>query len=327
MALPTPNGSRNFDGLTHDGRPVDFRFSSGWLTVERGKPGADSDDEMETVLSQQISPFGVIDIDGEQICDILGLTVQGRKTEPERVSHLSRGFDWTGQTTYWRSTHRMLPQDDAEILTRKISQTFPGSVMVQPKWGTALGVRVRQIKFFMNSDEMVSIGVSYDTDRLQRVLAAEEVSNDEFQSVFQHRIDFIRDDAFYADTAGKKFIDEKGANKLDLDYHVINHRKYRIEMEYITDDARAQSITNKLLTIITGYFCSGFDIVNLQTGAIIGRDLTDEEDNRSYSRNFKDWCLKESNRYLFVEILPLNAATDTPTFVGYRPLNTIAPKG
>src|ERR1051326_1279076 len=164
VALPTPNGSRNFDGLTHDGRPVDFRFSSGWLTVERGKPGADSDDEMETVLSQQISPFGVIDIDGEQICDILGLTVQGRKTEPERVSHLSRGFDWTGQTTYWRSTHRMLPQDYAEILTRKISQTFPGSVMVQPKWGTALGVRVRQIKFFMNSDEMVSIGVSYDTD-------------------------------------------------------------------------------------------------------------------------------------------------------------------
>ena len=39
--LPTPNGSKNFDALTSDGRPLDFRFSSGWLTVEQGEAGAE----------------------------------------------------------------------------------------------------------------------------------------------------------------------------------------------------------------------------------------------------------------------------------------------
>src|SRR5262252_6155752 len=77
--LPTPNGSRNFDGLTSDRRPVDFRFSGGWLTVERGAPGASPDDPMEEALSIQIAPFGVLDIEPEQICDMLGLTINGRK--------------------------------------------------------------------------------------------------------------------------------------------------------------------------------------------------------------------------------------------------------
>src|ERR1035438_1801137 len=34
--LPTPNGSRHFDALTSDRRPVDFRFGGGWLSVEIG---------------------------------------------------------------------------------------------------------------------------------------------------------------------------------------------------------------------------------------------------------------------------------------------------
>ena len=82
VGLPIPNGIKNFDALTYDLRPVYFRFSGGWLTVERDPCNAPPDGpNMETILSVPISPFGVMDIYPEQVCDILGLTVNGQKMD------------------------------------------------------------------------------------------------------------------------------------------------------------------------------------------------------------------------------------------------------
>src|SRR5262245_12122715 len=214
--LPTPNGSRNFDGLTSDGRPIDFRFSSGWLTVERGQPGASPDGEMEEVLSLQIAPFGIIDIWPEDICDILGLSINGEKVVLEPIPPQNRSFDWSGEMTYWRSSHRLNWDDDPEILVRTIMETFPGSVLIQPSWGSGLRVRSRQIKFLMKTDEMVSIGIDCDKTRLEEMLATETVSNDEFHGVLAHRIDIIRADHLGEDLTGIRFIRSRGADDLDL---------------------------------------------------------------------------------------------------------------
>jgi len=304
--LPTPNGSRNFDGLTSDGHALDFRFSSGWLTVERDE---------EEVLSQQIAPFGITDIWPEDICDILGLTVNGEKISAEPLPPMSRGFDWSGRMTYWRSSHRIKWDDEAEILVRTITNTFPGSVLLQPSWGSGLRVRCRQIKFLMRTDEMVSIGIDCDKSRLEKMLAAETVSDDEFHSVLTHRIDVIRSD-HDADLTGIKFIRARGADELDLNYDVQAQRSYRIETEFRTDDVRAQEVMKELLAIINGFFCRGIQVVNLQTGAVIGEDRSDEEDTRSYSRSLRDWCMERPNRYLSVGILQ----DKERVFVGYRPL-------
>lgn len=315
VELPTPNGSRNFDAMTSDGRPIDFRFSSGWLTVERGQPGTSPDDAMEEVLSLQIAPFGIMDIFPEQICDILGLTVDGEKLSLGQISLPSRGFDWSGRTTYWRSAHRMDWFDDVDTLTRTIVGTFPGSVLLQPSWGTALRVRCRQIKFLMNTDEMVSIGIGCDRARLEKMLEAETVSNEEFESIVVHRIDVIRADHF-VDVTGIKFIKSNGADKLDLNYSVPTQRRYRIETEFQTDDPQGQFIMKELLAIIDGFFCRGLQIVNLQTGAVIGQDLSDDEDTRSYSRTLRDWCLARPKGYLSVDF----RSGEEPAFIGYRPL-------
>jgi hypothetical protein len=319
VSLPIPNGSRNFDGLTSDRRPIDFRFSSGWLTVERGAAGAPQDDsDMETVLSIPISPFGAMDIQPEQLCDILGLTVNGRKVAPSGIGGL-RGFDWSGRTTYWISSHLMMPRWDAEILTKEISQALPGSILVQPSWEKGpLKVRCRQIKFLMESDVMVTIGVGYHKARLERMLAAEEVPTAEFESVFAHTIEIIRADHEGEDPTGRTYIDSRGAGKLGLDYEVLRHRRYRIRMQYLTEDTQAQSIMQKLLAKIDGHFCRGLQIVNLQTGAIIAEDLSDEEDTKSYSRNLRDWCLERPRRYLSVGINSL--PNEGAVFVGMRPI-------
>ena len=98
-----PNGSKNFDGATTDGRYVDFRFSGGWLSVERGPVGAPPDTDMEEVLSECISPFGTMDITPEQICDILGIMVLGQKIVSREGARGSRGFDWSGRRLIGRA--------------------------------------------------------------------------------------------------------------------------------------------------------------------------------------------------------------------------------
>jgi hypothetical protein len=323
LDLPAPNGSRNFDARTSDGRPIDFRFSSGWLTVERGEPGAPQEEtDTETVLSLQISPFGVMDIYPEDLCDILGLTVRGRKISSSELPPQSRGFDWSGRTTYWVSEHRMMYRDDAEELSKKITAAFPGSVLLQPVWGSGLRVRFREIRFMMNTDEMVSIGIDVDRPRLESMLAREEISNEEFESLLPFRIDFSRMDWQSEDLTGKRFINERGAAKLDLNYEVTAHRRYRIWTEFSTHDVRAQQIMKGLLAMIQENFCRGVQIVNLETGEVIGECVTDEEDTKSYSKHFRDWCLQSPNRYLYVGLRsPADGPASTALFLGFRALD------
>ena len=53
----------------------------------------------------------------------------------------------------------------------------------------------------------------------------------------------------------------------------------------------AHSPSKELLAILEDYFCRGLQIVDLQTGAALGEDLSDEEDTKSYSKTLRDWCL------------------------------------
>ena len=62
--------------------------------------------------------------------------------------------------------------------------------------------------------------------------------------------------------------------------------------------------------------------MNLQTRAVISEDLSDEEDNKSYSRSARDWCLEEPRRYLSVGVSRMfmdAPGTEGEVFVGLRP--------
>lgn len=320
VAVPTPNGSRNFDGLTADGRPVDFRFSSGWLIVERGEPGADPDADMVEILSVPISPFGTMDILPEQICDILGLTVNGHKVDLPPWLGGSRGFDWSGRTTYWESTHRMLSDWDAEPFTEEVCRAFPGSIIIQPAWYKGpYKLRCRQIRFLMSTDDVATIGVGYDKSRLETLLAADEVPIDDFESVFEFSIEFSRAESPFEDITGKQYIDSRGAAKLALEYSTMRHRKYRIRTNYRTEDARAQDRMRKLQSVIDSYFGRGLEVVDLRSGKVLRQDLSDEEDSKSYSRKFRDWCFANPARFLYVW-WEKGAAGENDVFVGMRPL-------
>jgi hypothetical protein len=318
-ALPAADGSRNFAAVTTDGRPVDFRFSSGWLTVERGEVGASPDDDMQEILSQPIAPFGIVDIWPEQLCDILGLTVNGSRPSLPTVAPGSRGFDWSGQTTYWCSEHSMMHNDDAEVLAAKICDALPDAVMLQPVWlWQPPRVRCRQIRFLMAADEIVRFAIGCDQARLERILTARDIPLEEFETVLQPHIQLWRVD-HGGDLTGSSNLKRTVAGKLELDYDVIHHRRYRIWVEYETDDARARDIMQTLLRVFDTHFCRGLEIVDLRTGEILEEDWTDEEDTRSYSLPFKQWCSERPGRYLFVGV-QRPAGSEDERFAGYRPI-------
>ena len=213
---------------------------------------------------------------------------------------------------------------DAERFIKELSRVFPDSVLVQPSWEeSAMRLKWRQIKFLVRSDECVTVGIGYNKAELERLLAAEEISTAEYESVFAYSIEFTRRDRSYEDVTRKKLIDARGANKLDLDYSVLNHKQYRIRMQFFTEDAYAQFLMKELLSVIDRYFSRGFQIVNLQTGAVILEDLKDEYDTMSYSNTLRDHCLKRSKQYLIVsdtQMADSPITSEDLIFFGYRPV-------
>ena len=47
-------------------------------------------------------------------------------------------------------------------------------------------------------------------------------------------------------------------------------------------------------------FCRGLEVVNLQTGAVMAKDLPDDADRWSYSVALRDEWRSKSERYLYV---------------------------
>ncbi|HEY1758261.1 MAG TPA: hypothetical protein VGG72_23015 [Bryobacteraceae bacterium] len=303
MDLPIHNGSKHFDAITSHNRPVDFRFGGGWLSVEIGPVNAPPDGpDMQEVLSIRISPFGTMDIHPEQICDILGLTVNGRKIDSAGMAQGARGFDWSGRTTYWESTHLMQPSDDARMFVQKLREAFPGSMLVQPEWGSHGQLRCRKVKFLMRPDRMVALGLDPDNRMLQRMLSGENISTEEFETTFGFRIDFVHDEPILGDVTGSKYVHDcmRNSGGPELRYSTIQHRRYRISVQYPTEDAVAQSRMRTLLSLIDGSFRRGLRVVNLQTGAVLTENLGDDQDNRSYSIALREEWLTEPTSYLFV---------------------------
>lgn len=316
-ALPEPYGSRNFHAVTVDGRPLDMRFSSGWLTLERGAVGASHDDALEEVLSQQISPFGTIDITPEQLCDILGFTVRGAVVT-DADDYGMRGFDWSGRTMTWMSTHRMRDRDDAEVLTAAICAAAGDTVLLQPEWRwTPARVRCRSIRFLMASDEIVTFAVGLDPARLARLCDDDDIPLEEFERLLDPRIDLWRSDSGQ-DLTGRQFLRQRAPDR-EFSYDVTPHRQYHFSIKFRPDDAHAQAVTTRVLQALERHIARGFDVVDLESGAVLHRDLEDEEDTRSYSRALKDWCLERRDRFIAVGTYRDGSSV---RYVGYRPVST-----
>jgi hypothetical protein len=300
-----PNGVFHFVGTTSDNCPVHIKYRNSWLQVWRGTVGASNAENI--VLEKPIGPPFHRDLLVEQICDLLGITINGKKpvlTEEQRLEAAERKpiLDWSGRTTYWESWHYLF-DEDLELLLEEIKETFPDSILVQGAF-TRVGRRYRKINFFIRSDDYIRIGIGGDAKNIENMLGKPNVSIRESAEVFKYCIDFdCIDSPPGRSDMGKALIEGYNKNNLKLDYRVICPRHFRLKTHYLTHDKTGQKFMEELLRIIKKHFFQNYQIVNLQTKSVLKICEESETNYRnSYSNRLKQWCLEKPNHYLSVGI-------------------------
>lgn len=314
VALPTVNGSKNYDAITTDGRLMGFRFSSGWLTVNYSEAGGSNQFFRmdKTLLEQRIAPFGTTDLYPEQICDLLGLTVGGKRAIVPEIDNRGGGryFDFSGKITHWTSSHMMSLFYDVDGFIEGIANAFPQIVLVQMQWDEDYkNVRRRVVDFSIESDEHMLIGLGKDKKAVRNSLEKNPYDKIEFPLLVS------------LGCGNKTTIPDaiKQNKNIRSDVNVV--RECYISTTFQTEDAKSISLMSKLLGVIDSHFSKGVSFTNLETGEKIQRD---EADLFSYSNKLKDWCFQNENRYIKVGVYPPDTIGNAEkVFFGVRPLVTI----
>lgn len=121
----------DFHGVTSDNAFICIKYRNGWLQVWHG-------DSEILVVKERIGPPYNWGLMAEQACDLLGLTINGKKpilTEEKRLQAAKDepNLDWSGNTTYWESYNYMLP-DDVSNFQNDIEAAFPDFKNVIKFW-------------------------------------------------------------------------------------------------------------------------------------------------------------------------------------------------
>lgn len=283
--LPFREHMRGFSAKATDGYPVHIRFSSGYLSAYKGEKGRNIKElEDETLLIKcKIAPFGQTNIMPEQICDVLGLTVQGKKIsgpDEEQTKILKRDgyhggsfFDLSGRTAVWKSRHLMMLLKDADGFVDLIKNTFPNCILFQTKstrnWKKS---SVRRIPFLMQSDEHVSFGVGGTKEGIESFFNQSAIDRLAYKDIFPFTFGFSRKGEI--SKHGKEIIEKLGAHKLGIHYRLLNIQEYLIGTEFETSNDFAQKCMSKLISAIDKYFHRGLNAFDMHTGELLRENIS-----------------------------------------------------
>ncbi|MCB1840866.1 MAG: hypothetical protein KDI61_11500 [Alphaproteobacteria bacterium] len=344
-ALPFRESMRNFIARTIDGYPVHFRFSGGYLSAYKGEKGQDIKglNKEDRLVIRKIARFGVTGILPEQICDLLGLTVQGKKIEgpdaeqtvklKESMAGSGDFFDWSGRTSYWVSRHLLMLQEDCDGFVELMQNVFPDCVMFQIKSsGYGKRPKFRRIPFLLKSDQHVSFGVGATRECVESFFDQNEADPVAFKGFWPFRFGFGRQ-MWGKSKHGKETLEKQGAYKLGIHYGQANIQEWVIETQFDTSDDFAQECMGKLIGAIDEYFHRGLSAFDIQTGELLKENISYGYDDESgcYSGTVREWCFEKPNNYIWVgyedpsqkhyteDGKPLYAKSGHPVFYGIRP--------
>lgn len=303
-----PYGSKNHHGRTIDGKPIDVRFSSGYLSVKIGPEGAEpTSQEMKEILISCIAPFGTMDILPEQICDILGITIAGEKIFYNGPPP-SYGIDLSGNTTYWASEHMMMLHHDATEFVDLVCETIPNVILEQQQFARDYKTsRRRSIPFIIDTDKNVLIQIS----------SATQDSNQPLKSIPDFTAHFSTNGREVSHSS-KEIVTRAGGKDL-LDKVRLNASlNWGLRFQFTTDDVSSRRSAAKLVHLVNKYFYGRTQMLDLSTGRIILN--TFGYNKISFSKNFYEWCLDNPTRYL--KVGSFKNTDGQEVFYGIRPNKT-----
>lgn len=326
--MPVFDGSYSYDATTTDNRPVWFRYRGGWLQVARGEAGAEEATRDQIVWAESIGPpfdWGILAV---QICEILQLTVQGRKIvctdedlhHPEN-RHTSR--DFSGKTTYWESRHTGLPGEGRVFLSH-ITKAFPDTIILKRDLRAGGGVTWRELGFSLKNEQAVTVAIQPHREQLTWMLLAQ---NNQGYNITKIPAAMLVNIRLEKRPDENDLMKRNSADELTIKFETSAKSIFDIRVEFQTNDAAACQHMRVLVALIHRHFCQGLEFVDLATKHVLVTRLA----AGNYSLGLRDWCLKNPRRFVLVscETAHSRAADpegslgkgDKPLFFGARAIS------
>lgn len=323
QAIPTPNGSKNFEAMTVDGRPVDFRFSSGWIIVKIGPKGASHRDSqlMETVVEQPIAPFGTMEILPEQICDILSLTIQGVPAfvDINKVIH-ERGFDWSGKTTVFQEYMQFSATGILEIY-RAFNRAFSDVKFIRVD-SIYKSPAVESKCTLIQEDKILDDLADIRNSRHYRI-CLDCLSLENFKDAFIATMPLanLRDNFKFSCTLGIRIQGISPTYKIRFP-HIEFPDFFSVELrhEYHSDDSVATSYVDKMIRVLNEISFKDVEIIDLSTN--LPRPKGKWEDY-CFSNDLREWCSGNPNRYLLAITYSVGSGKEDWRYCAIKPANKI----
>lgn len=297
-------GTYILHGFTLDKRPIDIKYRGGWLQVWHGDPGALPGQTNYQVVEERIGPPYHGGLLVEQACDLLGMTINGKKpilTEERRLqaAEYQPILDWSGETTYWES-HNSMFHDDADNFIDDIEAEFSDISLLQFKLVDSSVKnrkrKCRKIPFYIDSDNHIKIGIGADKSRLNRLLTTENFSLRDIDETFENIIEFQHHPRSNSPKPNEKEFNESRSR---LNFNVQYPQDFSVKTKFHTHTAQGKKFAKTFNSIMEKNFFSSFQVIDIETKEIL-KTHNDENAWNLYSMRQKKWCLEKTDRYLSV---------------------------
>lgn len=268
----TPDGSHSFIGKTSDGRAIEIKYRSSWIQVwiaadKTGKPNYSAPN-----LAASIGPPHHGFILPEQVCDLLGLTLEGQKPvlkqeQLDKLNEYEPVLDWTGATTYWESWH-YLHEADLHSLIKDIMRIHSDSHLFRMEYKDQKR-QYRRVSQSLDTDKNLVIGVSpkcnslksYILEKLKWLpLASRDTPLNRFETLFNHTIHIScldpwhkKQSEMYGRDALNQFYE---ADKFNLDYETPYPMLFCVRTHYKTEAPEGIQFMQTLHNILQQHFFS-----------------------------------------------------------------------
>jgi hypothetical protein len=294
-----------FEGRTADDRPVYIRYRWGWLTICVGPPGAedvDYQDERYQLLSREIADgyHGYITL--EQVSDLTGITVRGRRLSlsPEDWDvreDLGGCRDFSGRIWSWERQLNCTLADMARFEAALLA-AFPGSTrlkyvrtIVRP--GNAGDLPVRRTLEPADPGPASIVGIGGDQEEVRRRFdGSRGAARGELRTAFTLAIELY---AFAHSHPHRRM----RRRSLTLPWIVADVAPWRLgtlSSEFVGAEPASRAAFDKASRLADEHFTRRAQCFDLETRRPLGFEFRDTWIGRDVER----WCLARRKRYVEV---------------------------
>lgn len=310
VELPVRHGSETYHAWTDQGHFMDIRFSSGWLTVWIAKQGKGP----ELMIGRSIAPFGITEIFPEQLCYILGLTVNDRPVShpSDKITNFKDGagyFDLSGKTTTW--CQEILTESHFDIGTYidELIKLFPNTLLVQTEINHYSNKeRSRKIDFVMDQDNDVTIGIVND-DWDGNILVSEATNFPFSIKLHKKSHQYDIDGSIYVKSQLQRLQKDVAIN-----FATCGGSRYRLSSVFLSDCSYSWSYMKQIQELTKQYFYDSFETYDLTNHKKV--EHVNVLNVPAVSRRIMDWVEEGSNRYTYVNY----NSDENPQFYGMKPI-------